>query len=267
MMTGSGAGAIDFDWLLDNLRVVDVSPDLDEDADEASSTVIQTFAFEEKALQAVEGFILARFHLYSQVYLHRTTRGIEQMLTMFLLEFAREAAKGSKAKLPVHKDHPLRAYYRDAAPELRRYVALDDTVVWSALEICATDGEGMIRDFADRICSRKILKAVSIDTVNPQLADVARRKFIENDMKDEIGKTVFPDRAPLSIYKDPTRETVSPHKRVYIRREGGRTVDITSLSKPIAALFESQDILRFYFLNQKDLTKIQKITGENNAAT
>ncbi|WP_413991915.1 HD domain-containing protein [Labrys okinawensis] len=267
MMTGSGAGAIDFDWLLDNLRVVDVSPDPDDDAEENSSSVIQTFAFEEKALQAVEGFILARFHLYSQVYLHRTTRGIEQMLTMFLLEFAREAAKGSKAKLPVHKDHPLRVYYRDATPNLNQYVALDDAVVWSALEICVAYGDGTIRDFADRICSRRILKVVPIDTVNQQPADVARRKFIENDMKDEIGKTVFPDRAPLSIYKDPKRESVSPLKRVYIRREGGRIVDITSLSKPIAALFESQDILRFYFLNQKDFTRVQKITGEINAAT
>jgi uncharacterized protein len=72
MMTGSGAGAIDFEWLLDNLRVVDVPANSGEDPQDTGTT-IQVFAFEEKALQAAESFILARFHLYSQVYLHKTT--------------------------------------------------------------------------------------------------------------------------------------------------------------------------------------------------
>jgi HD superfamily phosphohydrolase len=40
MMTGSGAGAIDFEWLLDNLRVVDVSTDADDDAGVASDRAI-----------------------------------------------------------------------------------------------------------------------------------------------------------------------------------------------------------------------------------
>jgi hypothetical protein len=262
MMTGSGAGSIDFEWLLDNLRVVEVPTDADDDIDALNSPTVQTFAFEEKALQAVEGFILARFHLYSQVYLHRTTRGIEQMLTKFLTEFAKEAAKGSRAKLPVHKDHPLRAYYAKATPTIESYVALDDAVVWSALEICATNGDGQIREFANRVCSRNILRGIAIDTENPQKADLARRRFIEENFKSEIGVSVFQDKAPLSIYKDPRRENVAPHKRVYIQRAGGRVVDIASLSKPAAALLESQDTLRFYFLNQDDLKKVKAISGE-----
>ena len=264
MMTGSGAGSIDFDWLLDNLRVVEVPTGADDDADGASSPKVQTFAFEEKALQAVEGFILARFHLYSQVYLHRTTRGIEQMLTKFLLEFAKEVAKGRQAKLPVGRDHPLRIYYARAT-NLEGYMGLDDAVVWSALEICASKGEGTIREFAGRVCSRRVLRGISIDTANPQPADRARRKFVEEKMKDKLGISVFEDRAPLSIYKDPKREAVAPHKRVYIQRAGGGVEDITSLSKPIAALLENPDTLRFYFLNPEDLKRVQDINGETDA--
>ncbi len=266
MMTGSGAGAIDFDWLLDNLRVVDVSNSSGDDPqDNSSGKAIQVFAFEEKALQAAENFILARFHLYSQVYLHRTTRGIEQILTAFLLEFSQEASKGAEADLAVPEDHPLRAYYSKAAPDLESYFALDDAVVWSALEVSAAKGKGSIREFAERLCSRKILKAVSIDMVNPQPADIARRKFIDQNMKSEIGKSVFEDRAPLSIYKDPSKETVKPHKRVYIRRDGDKVVDITSLSKPVAALFAEQEILRYYFFNENDRKKVLDIKGESHA--
>ncbi|MFG1261094.1 HD domain-containing protein [Xanthobacter aminoxidans] len=267
MMTGSGAGAIDFDWLLDNLRVVDVPANNGEDTDEPEGQTIQAFAFEEKALQAAENFILARFHLYSQVYFHKATRGIEQMLTKFLLLFSEEAAKGTKANLVVPKDHPLRAYYAKPKPDLRNYLALDDAVVWSALELSATKGNGPIREFAERICSRRIMKGVTIDMVNPQASDLARRKFIDQHMKAGIGTIVFEDRAPLSIYKDPSKEAVKPHKRVHIRREGGKVLDITSLSKPVASLYQEQEILRYYFLNETDRKKVLNVTGESHAAT
>lgn len=267
MMTGSGAGAIDFDWLLDNLRVVNIPSSSGDDPQDSSGETIQVFAFEEKALQAVESFILGRFHLYSQVYLHRATRGIEQMLSAFLLTFSQEAAKGEKAELAVPADHPLRRYYEKAKPDLEGYFALDDAVVWSALEISAANGYGPIREFAERLCSRGILKAVSIDMVNPQPADIARRKFIDQNMKDGMGSVIFEDRAPLSIYKDPSKESVKPHKRVYMLRDGNRVVDITSLSKPVAALFADQEILRYYFLNENDRKKVLDITGESHAGT
>ncbi len=265
-MTGSGAGAIDFEWLLDNLRVVDVPVSSGEDAEESQDNTIQVFAFEEKALQAAETFILARFQLYSQVYLHKTTRGIEQMLTAFLLAFSKEAAKGNKANLAVPEDHPLRKFYSKAKPELEDYFALDDAVVWSAMEISAKNGEGRVKEFADRICSRGIMKGVAIDTVNPQAVDKARREFIVEQFIGEIGKTVFEDRAPLSIYKDPSKETVKPHKRVYIQRKGQKVVDITSLSKPVASLYAEQEILRYYFLNENDRKRVMNITGEDHAA-
>jgi HD superfamily phosphohydrolase len=266
LMTGSGAGAIDFDWLLDNLRVVDIASSSGDDPQDSSGNTIQVFAFEEKSLQAVESFILARFHLYSQVYLHRTTRGIEQMLTAFLLDFGHEAAKGSRADLAVPKDHPLRAYYARTTPCIEKYFALDDAVVWSALEFSAHNGKGRMKEFADRICSRKVMKAVSIDMVNPQAQDIGRRKFISEYMKGDLGNSVFEDRAPLSIYKDPSKETVKPHKRVYVRREGGKVVDITSLSKPVAALFAEQEVLRYYFLNESDRKKVLDLTRENHGA-
>lgn len=267
MMTGSGAGAIDLDWLLDNLRVVHAPASSDESPEDAGGETIQVFAFEEKALQAAESFILARFHLYSQVYLHKTTRGIEKMLTAFLLAFSEEAAKGARADLAVPKDHPLRAYYAKATPDLKSYFALDDAVVWSALEVSAVKGNGPVRDFAERICSRGIMKGVAVDMVNPQPHDLARRKFIDQNMKSELGKAVFEDRAPLSIYKDPSKETVEPHKRVHIQREGGRVVDITSLSKPIAALYQEQEILRYYFVNENDRKKVLNVAGDSHAGT
>jgi uncharacterized protein len=48
MMTGSGAGAIDFEWLLDNLRVVDVPANSGEDPQYDIGKTIQAFGFEKR---------------------------------------------------------------------------------------------------------------------------------------------------------------------------------------------------------------------------
>ena len=266
MMTGSGAGAIDFPWLLDNLRVVQISPVVDEgenevESDSATEDLIQTFAFEEKALQSVEAFILARYHLYSQVYFHRATRSMEQMLSAFLLKFASESEKGNGAKLSVQFEHPLRQYYASKTPSLNNYLALDDAVVWGAIESTAVGQDGVLKELAVRIRDRKIMKSISIDQVNPTETDVKRREFITESLKDKIGITIFEDRAPLSIYKDSRREAVEPHKRVYIKRNHDKPRDVAALSKPVAALVDGEEILRFYFVNESDRNSVLAIKG------
>jgi uncharacterized protein len=169
--------------------------------------------------------------------------------------------------LVVPPDHPLRVFYADSIPSLNNYIALDDTVILTVLESSVIKGTGEIRDLAERICSRKILKSVSINVVNPQSVDVARRQYIDQNMNSKIGQDIFEDRASLSIYKDPSKETVKPHKRVYIKREDDSVVDITSLSKPIAALYEDQEVLRYYFINEKDRKEVLGAEGEKHAGS
>ena len=111
------------------------------------------------------------------------------------------------------------------------------------------------------------MKGIAIDMVNRQQHDFDRRSYIDQNLKGELGKTVFEDRAPLSIYKDPSKESVKPHKRVHIRREGGRVVDIASLSKPVAALYQEQEILRYYFICENDRKKVLNITGDSHVGT
>ncbi len=53
LMTGSGAGGIDFDWLKDNLRVAKVRGESEGSGDGAPLEV-ETFCFTEKASQAAE---------------------------------------------------------------------------------------------------------------------------------------------------------------------------------------------------------------------
>jgi HD superfamily phosphohydrolase len=262
LMTGSGAGGIDFDWLIDNLRVTKVASDSEDDNDEQATSPISTFCFAEKAAQAAEAFILARYHLYSQVYFHRTTRGIEQLLVAFLKALAVAVSEGATESIRLRPDHPLVAYYAAPEPSLDNYLALDDTAVWSAVEAAAHGSNDAVKGLAARLRDRRRLKAVEIATEQPSEADKARRDYFEGSLSAEIGKSIFIDRVPLTIYGGLKAGEARSHKRVRVLRSGDeRAVDITAVSKAIAALTETQELLRYYFVDDATCQRVLDIKG------
>jgi HD superfamily phosphohydrolase len=270
MMSGSGAGSIDFSWLIDNIRTTEVSPETDDDDEEPSLPLgkgsppapITTFCFAEKAAQAAEAFILARYHLYSQVYFHHTTRGMEQVLAAFLKGVATLIAAGKHDQICISQDHPLAVFYGAETPTVDQYLALDDTAIWSAVESVARCGDALMRDWASRLRDRRRLKAIEIATERPTATDKIRREYIETKLRSEIGTTVFVDRVPLTIYGGIKAGETRSHKRVRILRSGDeRAVDITLMSKAIAALTEKQEILRYYFVDDAMCDRVLEMRG------
>jgi uncharacterized protein len=124
-MTGAKAGSIDIEWLIDNLQTWEV--EIPQDNDEAIK--VPTFVFKHKGRQAAEDFLLARFRLYSQVYLHKTTRGFEQLISAL---FQHVGTYRELEKLGFEADHPLPKFLRQGE-ELEDYRRLDDEVVWEQL--------------------------------------------------------------------------------------------------------------------------------------
>jgi HD superfamily phosphohydrolase len=59
LMTGSGAGAIDFDWLMEHIRVRDILIEAPEAEDTEEKIRVPTFCLDIKALPAAEQFLLA----------------------------------------------------------------------------------------------------------------------------------------------------------------------------------------------------------------
>jgi len=58
--------------------------------------------FDERAQQAIEGYLIARYHLYLQLYHHKTVRAAEALLRS-LIERARDLqAQGAKLGELVH---------------------------------------------------------------------------------------------------------------------------------------------------------------------
>lgn len=260
LMTGSGAGGIDFAWLKDNLRVTKIRGGTEGQGD-GVAVEVETFCFTEKAQQAAEAFLLARYYLFSQVYYHKTTRGFERLLTAFLQRLADLIKAGEIGVTGLPPTHPLVAYYSADTPTLALYLKLDDAVVWAALDAACASTDDRLKLLARRMRDRVPMKPIEINITSPTTLDRARREKIDELMETDRGSTIFIDRPKLSVYVDHRREAVPLHKRVYIQRNDDKPVDIRTLSGPVSSLLKPQEIVRYYFLDESIRKAVTEIRG------
>lgn len=147
-MTGTGAGAIDSEWLIDNLteKMVPISQDDDE------PRLVPSFVFKLKGRQAAEDFLLARYRLYTEVYLHKTTRGFEAILSRLLAFVGDKKTKLTTLNLP--SDCGLVRFLRKGET-LSDYLLLDDYEIWAAVKRMQDSSNEIIANLARRLVNRE----------------------------------------------------------------------------------------------------------------
>lgn len=252
-MTGTGAGAIDIEWLMDNVRVaeIDFSP---PDADGGEPIYEHSFCLGYKARDAAEDFLLARYRLYTNVYFHKTTRGVEQLVSAFFRLVARTVlADGKVAGLA--EDHPLVGFFAPDGDGLANYRLLDDTVVWGAIHSVAISGGGQLKHIALRILNRE--NPICLDVQHTFPEDVERQRRLKHQLdakfKDQLGETVFRDTAKLSIYGEIGADDGRAQKRLMIQMADNNLKEITDFrDATVARSDRERPFERYYFLNETD---------------
>ncbi len=207
-MTGAGAGAIDQEWLIDNLTTYDIY--LPQDDDE-KGVKVPTFVFKPKGRQAAEDFLLARYRLYSQIYLHKTTRGFEQVISALFRHIGTETT--DIEKLGLDPAHPLVLFLRskenEASPskvqdKLNCYRRLDDYTAWAVIEHLTRCADDYAVTLAKRLLDRNRLRVIDVTAKYIHHTDLETQlnaeDRIEKRFGDKLGKTVFADRARLNLY-------------------------------------------------------------------
>lgn len=259
-MTGTGAGAIDLDWLMDNVRVaeIDFSP---PDADGTDPIYEHSFCLEHKARDAAEDFLLARYRLFTNVYLHKTTRGIEQMVSAFF-RFVAHEVHGNGRVAGVVDDHPLVRFFSPGGEITANYKVLDDTVVWGAIHAIAMNGNGPSRTIANRILNRDRPLCLDIQNAFPEDVEGQRRlkHALDAKFKSQLSDSVFRDRAELSIYGEIGADDGRAQKRLMIRMPDQRLKKITDFKDAtIAGSDRKRAFERYYFLSEADFRIAQSV--------
>lgn len=263
-MTGTGAGAIDIDWLREHVRVAivnleaaEVDPDEESEIDEAVPHA-PTFCIDIKALPAAEQFLLSRYTLHEQVYFHKTTRCIEHMIGALLTEVAACATRSKKissADSGLPADHPLLRFFGQDGATVENYLALDDVVLLGALERMEEAKSPKIADLAKRLRERNLYKTLDVRSAG---VDEGKQRLLARQIDRKIKERKFSgivlkdDKASLSIYSQIGGDDEKAHKKLRILDADGRPKEISKLSKIIELLASKRLLTRYYFENESD---------------
>ena len=131
---------------------------------------------EEGGIHAIEGFILARYFMFTQVYFHDTRRAYDLILTEFIKELLTDQYGSST--------YP---------EELGEYLKLDDNVVLAEANIRANQSN---RNSAWRLVSRQHFKPVYETRVHPDHF-MARKAIMSlpQKLREDFQIPVWPDQA------------------------------------------------------------------------
>lgn len=256
-MTGTQAGSIDLEWLLDNLATDEISIPQDDDP----PFPVRTFVFKLKGRQAAEDFLLARYRLYTQVYLHKTTRGFECLLKA-LFQMAGEAFASGDA-LGLGEQHPLVRFFTPGGETLANYRDLDDTVAGSAVERLRGCARPDIQTLATRLWHRQPLRVLDIAAEmghdSAAIRNAVRR--LSDYALDKVGQTIFWDQTSYNLYSDGGGEIAKAHKLVRIRNGDGATREIHEFPDSVIAdkLMDKTSVTRLYFLTDEERARAEKV--------
>ena len=152
-MTGVEFGHLDSDWLFDCLEVGSITIDSDDPVE------VPCLYLNFKGVHVAEEYLQARSRLYTMVYMHKTTRAAEKMLSALLDGVRRDL----ESHAVVRQDPMLRHLSSNSMP-LGSYLDLDDATVWSTLSavVQLSPPHPLVSDLARRLRDRRLYKCFDI---------------------------------------------------------------------------------------------------------
>lgn len=222
LATGVKIGVFDFERILSMFCV------FDRDAD--SGEHVRRLAVSYRAREAVEGYLIARFHMFKQVYLHKAVRTAEKMLEAVMTRARELAAAGHNFATPL--DPAVRDLLSGVPMSAARYVELDDTDVWHALKSWRYDGDTILAGLSAGLLDRQLYKTIELDPSDAvsiaRLID--RAEELARDAGLDPRYAVLVDRASDTPYRpyDPGAPDVGAH--IAIITAAGRAVPIEDVS-------------------------------------
>ena len=198
---------------------------------------------EEKGLYSIEKFIVARHIMYWQVYLHKASLGIEQMLRFYvsrlkqLLQSGSVDRNGSDLHTLLSSEHIPDDY-------LNAFICLDDIDIFYELKNAHSYEDGILKFVGQSILERKLF-AVRLTEEKPSTAleaelskTVADTYGIELDMAKDLIITGEESNKAYDIVNDQIR----------ILRKNG---DVTPISQMMDIKLKTQTITKHFIIYPK----------------
>jgi len=147
LCTGVTYGYFDVNWLIHSLRLVEQRDDWELAIDLR------------KGLHAAEGYVLARYYMYQQVYHHKTARAADVMVRKILQRASELLRAGRDLPMPL----PLKKLLIDPQTlTIEDHLHLDDTLLLGALRTWRESDDPILADLSQRLWGRRLFKTLDM---------------------------------------------------------------------------------------------------------
>lgn len=246
LMTGVESAHLDLDWLFDCLEVGEVTRGED---DPIRSPCLY---LNRKGIPVAEEYLVARFRLYTMVFLHKTTRAAEKMLTFLL----RAVAVDSRFADEFSSD-PVVRYFKSDVPIVREYMDIDDASIWATLAALAKSSNSKISTLARRLRHRDLYKCLDVGRFEKP------GRNVYGSFRHRLGERpdLLFDDDKVELYKEYDFDSKSALNKVLVKTEVSESdpTDIVGVSAMIQAFRDEQRIRRVYAHDQTEIDKLFEI--------
>lgn len=246
VMTGVVVGRFDLERLLVLLRADD-----------------EGLLIDRRGWEAVEGYLIARYHMYRLVYFHRTVRAAEVMLERL---FARAKAVLSPSDPSLTPDGVLTDLLRGEAICPRRWTHFTEFHAWSQIDRWRSHEDRVLRLLATGLLERRLFKAID----RGMATEKEGRKELE--MLEAIDEGLSPEERYLFAMDEASHSTYQPYaaamdgrgQPIRVVDRDGRIEWIERVSPVVRTLGQTATRLRRWYVHPLILDKVRALSGLDN---
>lgn len=243
LMTGVVVGRFDLERILLLLR-----------SDESGLLV------DERGWESVEGYLMARYHMYRLVYFHHTVRALETMLEC-LFRRARKVVSQNDSSLEAWPE--LRTLLRGEPLSADEWVRTREYNAFSVIDRWQDHPDRVLR-----VLARDFLERRPMRSVNRPIASDEDQGY-EEDLVARIEEALSPDERDLFALDVASHSTYQPYmarrqaggQPIRVLARSGRVELIEQLSPVVRALGQTATRLRRWHVHPLIVEKVRFLTG------
>ena len=215
-----------------------------------------------RAFESVEGYLIARYHMYRLVYFHHAVRSAESMLESAFERARRLIDRGDHSVCP---DNPLGDLMRRREVVPGAYADLGEYTAWELIASWRDHSDKVLSMLAHGLVGRQLFKAnrrrpPKTQELQELEDDLVLR--IQDELSADERFLFYVDEAADNPYRpyQPERDSLNP---IRIRDYDGRIFHIEERSHVVRALSEASYRMRRWYYHPMIASKLQRITGEH----
>lgn len=191
--TGANYGAIDFDWVISNV-IFDKKTGI---------------LFNDKALSAIENYLVTRFHMYRQVYYHKSSLLFDLKLQKIFQRLVELWKANSQLKINIQKIIPI---LKQEQIPVMQYLEFDDASLINLIkDIIAYESDAELLMWAKAILYNQETYQIIREQKKTKSETKVLSNFIYDPKKDPImikfaNGSVLPLEKVSQIFESPTKE-------------------------------------------------------------